>query len=361
MLAYCRLLIGITDNPLLKGKLLAPLIQTKEFRASTVKNFLQKIGFNTMNLEISYLSDPLGPPAHHPDYDCIVASPETVRGCERINQLRSEQNFPPLHIEPVELLDYKGSAEEAPLPQGYTDPKISSSRLRINLLGCWLLEGRLDKLQQKGETWVIGLTGCVASGKSSIVKHLQGCAGDRIHVIDVDSLCRSLCENETEKLENLGRYFSLEPIKQLDASLGINEYAKIVIFSQIRSEIARVLLKTQSDQPIIVLKGSLLFQTGVITLCDEVWTVYASRSVVLARIEERCGAKFGEEVANRSNESEVDWWTPCQRYSGRGPIGQSSVVFCTHWDEEFSRKQVERAWQLFCQRSVSFRVLHNKL
>lgn len=79
MLAGRRLLVGITDNSLLREKLLAPLIQTREFRASTVKNFLQKIGLNMMKLEICYLSDPFGPPAHQPDFDCIVASPETVR------------------------------------------------------------------------------------------------------------------------------------------------------------------------------------------------------------------------------------------------------------------------------------------
>ncbi|KAM3182530.1 hypothetical protein ACTXT7_012176, partial [Hymenolepis weldensis] len=41
MLAERRLLVGVTDNSLLKGKILAPLIQTREGRAIAVKNFLQ--------------------------------------------------------------------------------------------------------------------------------------------------------------------------------------------------------------------------------------------------------------------------------------------------------------------------------
>lgn len=132
MLAERRLLVGVTDNCLLKGKILAPLIQTRERRAIAVKNFLQMIGFDVNKLEVFFLTDTFGPPAYQPDFDCIVASVETVevslfikgqfhsyasillhiftpfKACEKINQMRSDKGFPLLHIEKVEFVEGKG-------------------------------------------------------------------------------------------------------------------------------------------------------------------------------------------------------------------------------------------------------------
>nr|CDS31898.1 dephospho coenzyme A related kinases [Hymenolepis microstoma] len=348
LLAESRLLVGVTDNRLLKGKILAPLIQNSENRAAGVKNFLEKIGFDVNRLEIFFLTDPFGPPVYQPDFDCIVASEETVPGCEKINQMRSDKGFSPLHIEKVDFVVSKGM--ETLLPKGYTDSKISSSSLRLNLLGRCLLREYVEDRQPKGGTWIIGLTGCIASGKSSILKLLRDFSGDRIRVIDVDHLLELFCNQIEGNCENLRTYFAMETVKQLDASLNMSTYEKTEILSKIQSEIDIVLSETRSKQPVIFLEGSLLFTTGLNYLCDEMWTVYVPRSVALSRVAKRREIKLVEEIEEFSSELKVDWWAPCQRDSGRVPIGQSSVVFCTLWDEEFTRKQTERAWKYLSQR-----------
>ncbi|VDO10556.1 unnamed protein product [Rodentolepis nana] len=345
MLAESRLLVGVTDSRLLKGKILAPLIQTPENRAACVKNFLEKIGFDINRLEIFFLTDPFGPPAYQPDFNCIIASEETVPGCEKINQIRSDKGFSPLHIEKVDFVGSGGM--ETLLPKDYTDSKISSSSLRMNLLGRCLLRECVEERQPKGGNWIIGLTGCIASGKSSILKLLQDCSDDRIRVIDVDHLLELFCNQNQGSCENLKTYFGMEIVKRLDASFDMSAYEKTVIISKIQSEIDQVLSETRSKQPVIFLEGSLLFTTGLNCLCDEIWTVYISRSVALSRITKLLETELVKEIGELSSDLKVDWWAPCQRDSGRVPIGQSSVVFCTLWDEEFTRKQTERAWKYF--------------
>ncbi|VDL60512.1 unnamed protein product [Hymenolepis diminuta] len=306
------------------------------------------IGFDVNKLEVFFLTDPFGPPAYQPDFDCIVASAETVGACEKINQMRSDKGLPLLHIEKVEFVE--GRRKEALLPKDYTESKISSSSLRMNLLGRYLLKECREKLQPKGKTWIVGLTGCIASGKSSILRLLQDSVGDLIRVIDADHLLKLFCNQIQENCKSLRAYFALETVKQLDASFDIDTCEKTAILSKIQSEIDLVLSETRSKQSAIFLEGSLLFKVGLNDLCDEVWTVYIPRSVALSRIAKRWDMELGEEIVKHSSGLEVDWWTPCQRDSGHGPIGQSSVVFCTLWEEEFTRKQVKRAWKYFRQR-----------
>lgn len=50
---------------------------------------------------IRTLSEPTGI-ATEPQFDCLVVSPETVSGAERINELREERGIDPLRIEVVD-------------------------------------------------------------------------------------------------------------------------------------------------------------------------------------------------------------------------------------------------------------------
>lgn len=63
---------------MLYGKLLAPLIETFELRKKAVTNFLSDISFPQSHLKIVGLNDPFGPPATNPNFQCIVASPEST-------------------------------------------------------------------------------------------------------------------------------------------------------------------------------------------------------------------------------------------------------------------------------------------
>ena len=76
------------------------------------------------------LNDAQGPAPNHPTADCIVATPETRGQCEHINDLRTSNDLPPLHIIEVDhLADHCGGI-------------ISSSRIR---------NGKIDT---EGHPWV---------------------------------------------------------------------------------------------------------------------------------------------------------------------------------------------------------------
>ena len=78
LLTSHRLLVGVTDASILQKKILAPLIQTFDMREAAVKNFLTDIDFPEEQLKTYRLVDPFGPPSCQPDFQCIIASPETV-------------------------------------------------------------------------------------------------------------------------------------------------------------------------------------------------------------------------------------------------------------------------------------------
>ncbi|KAL5962707.1 Bifunctional coenzyme A synthase [Taenia solium] len=332
LLTGCRLLVGVTDTCLLRKKFLAPLIQTCEAREATLSRFLTDIDFPEKQLVIRRLTDPYGPPSRQPDFQCIIASPETVPGCEKINEMRRDLDFDPLHIEKVEYVAY------------YVDFKFSSSTLRLNLLGRPLL-----CLQPKHDIRVIGLTGAIASGKSIVANYLKECGDDQVCLVNADSICRRVYESAPESCMNLRNYFNLETIKRLDAPLKVNTFEKSKIVSLAKVEVDRLRFK---HPLIVVLEGTLLFEVGLEAICDEIWSVFIPRSEAVNRIEARCAITDEEvlkSVRDQSSEVKVDWWTPCQRGADVGPIGRANIVFCTVWDAEFTREQAKRAWQYLSQ------------
>ncbi|VDM24700.1 unnamed protein product [Hydatigera taeniaeformis] len=104
LLTSRRLVVGVTDIGLLRKKSLAPLIESCEAREDTLSKFLTNIGFPETQLEVCRLVDPYGPPSRQSDFQCIIASPETVATCEKINEMRRDLSFDPLHIEKVEYV-----------------------------------------------------------------------------------------------------------------------------------------------------------------------------------------------------------------------------------------------------------------
>ena len=170
-----KLTVGITDESMLKSKKLSDLIEPVQHRIKIVEQFLKEIrGSEGINF-VTPISDPFGPAISDESLQCIVGSDETKRGCEKINEIRSEKGFSPLKIHLIKLVEdgcHDGSQLE--------ELKISSSNKRIRLLG-----EELRPPRSFGKPYVIGLTGASASGKSNIAKYLETLGAG---VIDCDKL-----------------------------------------------------------------------------------------------------------------------------------------------------------------------------
>jgi dephospho-CoA kinase len=156
----------------------------------------------------------------------------------------------------------------------------------------------------------IGLTGGIATGKTTVSKYLKSLG---ITVIDGDSIAREVLDLYPEIMGYLKETYGDKVIKngKLDRkALGkivfqnkedLRRYIQ-VIMPRIRQEIEKKL--EESVDEIIVLDAPLLFEEGFQNDVDLTITVYADESVQLQRLRDRDG--FTEEEARNRINAQMD-------------------------------------------------------
>ena len=146
---------------------------------------------------------------------------------------------------------------------------------------------------------VIGLTGGIASGKTT-VSNLFKISG--VPVIDADLVARKVVEKGTVGLKALVNRFG-EAVLNTDGTLNRTELAKKMFSEEaIRSEVNDILqplirkeitsrMKEYKDQgkPLIVLDLPLLFEMHYENLCDDIIVVAVSVETQIERMEKRNG------------------------------------------------------------------------
>ena len=146
---------------------------------------------------------------------------------------------------------------------------------------------------------VIGLTGGIASGKTT-VSNLFKISG--VPVIDADLVARQVVEKGTVGLTALVNRFG-EDILNTDGTLNRTELAERMFSEEaIRSEVNDILqplirqeitsrMKAYKNQgePIIVLDIPLLFEMHYENLCDDIIVVAVSVETQITRMEKRNG------------------------------------------------------------------------
>ena len=156
-----------------------------------------------------------------------------------------------------------------------------------------------------GKSLVIGLTGNIATGKSTILNYLVGkCA----FIIDADKLGHRVIEPGGPAYDAVVRTFGKEILRE-DGSIDRRKLGKIVftnpldlgrlekivhpkIFDLGKQEIA------DNESPVIVLEAIKLLEAGLMsTLCDEIWVVTSSLTTQLRRLLE--SRKMEENEARR--------------------------------------------------------------
>ena len=141
---------------------------------------------------------------------------------------------------------------------------------------------------------VIGLTGNIATGKSTILNYLmEKCA----FIIDADKLGHRVIEPGGQAYDAVVRAFGREILRE-DGTIDRKRLGKIVfsnpidlgrlekivhpkIFDLGKQEIA------DNEAPVIVLEAIKLLEAGLMsTLCDEIWVVTSSLTTQLRRLLE---------------------------------------------------------------------------
>lgn len=154
---------------------------------------------------------------------------------------------------------------------------------------------------------IIGLTGGIGSGKSTVSAYLAENTG--IPVIDADKIAHDITEPGQPTLTRLEEAFG-SGIIRADGTLDRKKLADIVFPSQekkelldrithgaIREQINREIEAADREQkPAVILDVPLLMETGMDAQCDAVWVVTADMKVRIDRISAR--DNIGEEEIN---------------------------------------------------------------
>ncbi|KAI9599894.1 hypothetical protein KEM48_000001 [Puccinia striiformis f. sp. tritici PST-130] len=120
-----RLIIGITDDQLLKNKQHSNQLQSLEERQEAVRKFLDRVGPKNIIIETPRLVDVYGPTATDPDIDALLVSQETLPGAQSIDNIRKSNGLNPLKVFVIDVI----SPHLTHIPQDLT-LKISSTHIR---------------------------------------------------------------------------------------------------------------------------------------------------------------------------------------------------------------------------------------
>ncbi|AMD21986.1 HFR131Wp [Eremothecium sinecaudum] len=124
-LTSSKLIVGVTDQPLLRNKKYPELLESYDKRCEKVIEFLNRLK-DSLQIKLFPLHDTCGPTGTEPDIEALVVSRETVSGGEFINKTRNERHLPLLDLYVVNVL---GGDES----NGWRE-KLSSTEIRRRLL-----------------------------------------------------------------------------------------------------------------------------------------------------------------------------------------------------------------------------------
>ncbi|XP_065896616.1 bifunctional coenzyme A synthase-like isoform X2 [Dysidea avara] len=189
-----KVIVGVSDGPLLVNKALAELIEPISDRIKVVQDFLTDVK-PTLHQDVVAINDMFGPAGWDPDIDCLVVSQETAKGGDIINDERQKKGLKTLLIETIDLV----KAEEG-------CDKLSSTDLRKKLLGEYqhVKGSQCAAYNPQTGPFIIGLTGGIASGKSSISKRLSNLGA---FTVDCDKLGHQAYNPGTDCFKSLVEQF----------------------------------------------------------------------------------------------------------------------------------------------------------
>jgi dephospho-CoA kinase len=190
----------------------------------------------------------------------------------------------------------------------------------------------------------IGLTGGIASGKSTVAACLRELGAT---VIDADRLAREVVRSGTAGLRAVIEAFGPEYLDEAgglerarladlvffdaDARRRLNAIVHPLVRQRMAEEAA---LAEKRGERAVVLDIPLLFESGLEATVDEIWLVAVPPTVQVARLRERNG--YDEEQARARLESQL----PLE-----AKIGRAHVVIWNDGALEATCRRVRALWQ----------------
>jgi len=161
---------------------------------------------------------------------------------------------------------------------------------------------------------IIGLTGGIASGKSTVSKTLKELGA---YIIDGDETAHNVIEPHKPAWKDIVAAFG-DDILNPDETINRDKMGKIVfsdpeqltrlnhithprIMQSFKDDFQRV--RAANPDAIVVLEVPLLYETFMERMCDEVWVVWVDHETQLKRLMER--NHYSQEEAERRINSQI--------------------------------------------------------
>ena len=156
---------------------------------------------------------------------------------------------------------------------------------------------------------VIGITGGIGSGKSTVSNYLRE---KGIYIIDADKISRDLTKKDGEALPFIREAFG-DSVFNFDGTLNRKKLSDIVfkdkeklsILQSFTTDVVNMkmkneveVLKMEGEKDIVVLDIPLLFETGDQEFCDETWLVTCDNEKRIERVAKRDSIE-AESIRNR--------------------------------------------------------------
>ncbi|XP_050438514.1 bifunctional coenzyme A synthase-like [Adelges cooleyi] len=331
-----KLTVGVTDTSMLKSKKLWELIEPCEIRIKNVKGFLKDID-PTLEYDVLPIYDIYGPTIHDSTFQMIVVSEETTKGGEMINENRINVGLKPLDIIPVPLLKENKTLIDCCEEE---ENKISSSNYRMRMLGT-LIKPPQPKNDLEPHPYIIGLTGGIASGKSSIANLLKEKGA---FIINADSQAHGLYDINQPAYQPIIETFGVEILtanKEVDRKkLGsivfsnkdqLNKLNNIM-WPLILERIKNVIRSTK-NYDIFVLEAAVLLTANWQNSCHEVWVTIVPPTEAIVRLQNRNNLSE-EEALKRIN----------SQPSNSEYLESANILFSTLWSYKCTQIQLNKAW-----------------
>lgn len=203
-----------------------------------------------------------------------------------------------------------------------------------------------------GHIYRIGLTGGIASGKSTVTDMLRQLGAT---VIDTDAIAREMVEPGQPAWTLIKERYGADashPDGNLDRTwLGRRvftdeaekKWLEALLHPRIRKRAEELAVRALNDgERVVVFDVPLLYESGWEKQMDEVWTVFVPREIQEERLLARDGLKR-EEIS--------------QRIDSQWPIGikadKADLIICNSGKIEETKKQVEMAWKRVLDKCVA--------
>ena len=145
---------------------------------------------------------------------------------------------------------------------------------------------------------VLGITGGVGSGKSTVLEYLRESYG--AYLIECDEVGRKLQEPGETCYRPMIELFGRQVVKE-DNSIDRRAVAQMVFRdSRLREELNAIvhpavkervnqLITERQDSPLIVVEAALLLDDHYDEICDEIWYIYADEDTRRRRLKDSRG------------------------------------------------------------------------